>query len=507
MDRSHFHTIFLVQTARFAKVGNVNNPASRPNILFLVPEDMGLQLGCYGDPHARTPNIDELARHGVRFSQATTPYSICSPSRACALTGLYPHQNGHIGLATHCFELYRPDTPNIITHLRAGGYRTGIVGKLHVNPESAFPFDYHAIPGANFDRKTPMEAYVDSARKFWSEAKGQPWFLSVNFPDAHLPFVRTVDGRPAHPQTAEEVKLPSWVGADSPRLREETANYYNCIARVDAWIGHILAALKNDGQAENTMVIFMCDHGPQFPRGKGTVYQGAIQVPLIMRGPGVATPGSVRHELVSNVDLLPTVLQAARLSLPERLPGRPLQPLLAAAPPTDWGGFQFAMTTGSFPQNCFIQESFRLDRWKLIWTPPQPRPNNIAASYLDPKHFVTVPTGLDAGERAALSPMVAAAYLQWEYPPEYLLYDLADDPDEWHDLAQDPQHAGDLKRLVAAHHEFQHNTLDPFSDPANLKAFIREQADYFDWRYKTTPNFQWAHVAAFRQWRETRKRT
>ena len=480
------------------------SPAPRPNILFLVPEDMGLQLGCYGDPCARTPNIDLLASEGVRFTQATVPYSVCSPSRACALTGLYPHQNGHIGLATHCFELYRPDTPNIVTHLQSGGYRAGIVGKLHVNPESAFPFDYAAIPDANFNRSTPMSEYISSAREFWGQSDEQPWYLTVNFPDAHLPFVRQADGSPADPHNADQVALPDWVGHESPRLLEETANYYNCISRLDEGIGDLLAALKADGHDENTLIVFMCDHGPQFPRGKGTVYQGGLRVPLIIRGPGVKAPGSVCDELVSNVDQLPTALQAAGLPIPEELPGRPLQPLLGGEAQDDWGGYQFAMTTGSFPNNCFIQESYRLGPWKLIWSPPQGTINPIASSYLDSNHFVTVPTRFTDEERAALSPEIEALYQHWENPPEYSLYNLEDDPREWHDLAADPQHAETLQRLKDAFHQFQKETRDPFLDPTNCEAYITEQIDYLDWRYKTTPDFHWKHVDAFREWREAR---
>jgi len=468
----------------------------------LVPEDMGLQLGCYGDPSARTPNIDRLASEGVRFTQATVPYSVCSPSRACALTGLYPHQNGHIGLATHGFQLYRPDTPNTVTHLQSAGYRTGIVGKLHVNPESAFPFDYTRIPHPNFNRQTPMSEYVAASREFWSQSGNQPWYLTVNFPDAHLPFVRTADGHPANPQTADEVKPPSFVGGETPKLLEETANYYNCISRLDSGIGDLLAALKADGYAENTLIVFMCDHGPQFPRGKGTVYQAGIRVPLIISGPGVTAFGSVCDELVSNVDQLPTILHAAGLPIPENLPGRPLQPLLDGQPHDDWAGYQFALTTGSFPQNSTIQESYRIGPWKLIWTPPQKESNRIAASYLDPDHVVTVPTGLYQNEIASFHPESLAGYRLWENPPEYALYNLHDDPDEWHDLAPDPAHAGTLKRLQDAFHHFQRITRDPFIDPANRDAYLTEQRDHEDWRYKTTPHFQWAHVDAFRNWRE-----
>lgn len=477
----------------------------RPNILFIVPEDMGQQLGCYGDPHARTPNIDQLARDGVRFTQATVPYSVCSPSRACALTGLYPHQNGHIGLATHCFELYDESGPNIVTHLQSGGYRTGIVGKVHVNPESALPFDYEAIPEPNFNRKTPMEAYIDSSREFWSASGDKPWFLSVNFPEAHLPFVRTADGRPAVPHNGDEVTLPNWVGTESPRLLAETANYYNCIARLDEWVGELLSSLEKDGHAENTLVVFMCDHGPQFPRGKGTVFEGGLRVPLIIRGPGVTAPGSVRDELVSNVDQLPTALKAAGLPIPDELPGRPLQPLLGGPPAEEWGGYQFAMTTGSFPNNCFIQESLRIGPWKLIWSPPQGHINHIASSYLDSNHIVKVPTRFDDEERAALPSEIEAIYKHWENPPEYSLYNLEDDPREWNDLAADPQYAEPLKEMIEALQKFQRDTADPFLDPANRQAYSDEQVDYLDWRYKTTPNFKWAYVDAFREWRDSNK--
>jgi N-sulfoglucosamine sulfohydrolase len=103
---------------------------AKPNILLIVSEDNGPELGCYGDKFARTPNLDRLAAQGVRFQNAFVPYSVCSPSRACFLTGLHSHQNGQIGLATHKFALYRKDTPNIVTLLKPAGYSTGLIGKL-----------------------------------------------------------------------------------------------------------------------------------------------------------------------------------------------------------------------------------------------------------------------------------------------------------------------------------------------------------------------------------------
>ena len=124
---------------------------SQPNILLIVSEDNGPEVGCYGDPYARTPNIDRLAEEGILFRNAYVPQAGCSQSRASFLTGLYPHQHGQIGLATWGFRLYHDSTPNLPRILKKTGYRTGLIGKLHINPASAFPFDLHEISTANLE--------------------------------------------------------------------------------------------------------------------------------------------------------------------------------------------------------------------------------------------------------------------------------------------------------------------------------------------------------------------
>ena len=112
----------------------------------IVSEDHGLQLGCYGDTCVRTPRLDALAQSGVLFERAYVAQAGCSPSRASILTGLYPHQHGQIGLATHNFRMFRGETPNLVGCLKQAGYRTGVIGKIHVNPESAFPYDLQDDP-------------------------------------------------------------------------------------------------------------------------------------------------------------------------------------------------------------------------------------------------------------------------------------------------------------------------------------------------------------------------
>ena len=475
--------------------------ADAPNVLFVVSEDNGPELGSYGDPYARTPNLDRLAAEGVRFENAFVPYSVCSPSRAAFLTGLHPAQNGQIGLATHKFAMYREDTPNIVTLLQSAGYKTGLIGKLHVNPESAFPFDFRAIPGSNFNREKGVEEYAGAAARFFAETGGRPFFLSVNFPDAHLPFVRQVNGKPADPLSADDVQPMQWVGVDSPRIREQVANYYNCLERLDEGVGLLLGELERAGLSERTIVFYFGDHGAQFPRGKGTVYEGGLRVPLIVRWPGRARAGTVRGELVSTIDLLPTVLGAVGIEDAPSLPGLPLQPLLEGSSPSHWRRYIFGFTTGSFPRACFVQHSIRDDRYKLI-SSPRPHTENLdAGTYLDEDHPHFVVSGATAGEQAAAPEMTRRALDRWSRPPRYELYDLRADPAEWRDLADDPRHAETKSRLADALTAWQRKIRDPFLVQEHVDAYVREQLANRDFGYRTEDEFRWSYLDSFPRWR------
>ncbi len=494
----------LLAAATLLMIGaHTSFAADRPNVLLIVSEDNGPELGCYGDSYARTPNLDRLAGEGVRFDRAFVPFSVCSPSRASFLTGLHPHQNGQIGLATHKFAMYDENTPNVVTRLKSIGYHTGMIGKLHVNPENAFPLDFHEIRGANFNRKHPVTDYADAASQFFKEAGDKPFFLSVNFPDAHLPFLRQANGRPAEPLSGDDVKPMSWVGVDSPRLRERVADYYNCMARLDEGVGLLLDRLAKAGHADETIVFYFGDHGAQFPRGKGSVYEGALRVPLIVRWPGVAKPATVREELVSTLDILPTVLQAVGMeSAAGELPGWDLRPLLAGEAPHEWREYIFALVTGAFPRACYVQQSIRGDRFKLISSPRPGTDNLVAETYLDPEHLHFVVTGATEEEQAAATAHVRAANRLWRKPPRYELYDLHSDSDEWHNLADDPQFAEVKTRLIRALESWQKETRDPFLDQANVDDFVEEQLANRDLGYRKKKAFRWTYLDAFRKWRE-----
>ena len=345
----------------------------RPNVLLITSEDNGPQLGCYGDPYVKTPNLDRLADEGVRFGRAFVTTASCSESRAAILTGLYGHQSGQIGLATHRYRMFGP-LPNAASLLKRRGYRTGLIGKLHVNPESAFPFDFRPKVGkCNTFARRDVARVAELAAGFF-KAADSPFFLMVNYADAHLPFLRQQHGLPKVPLTANDVRPLPWIGLDTPSLRQSQADYYNCIMRLDTGVGMLLAALADAGLAGNTLVIYLGDHGAQFPRGKLASYESSLHVPLIVRFPGQIPAGQTRPELISTVDLLPTILQATRTAPPPNLAGRSLLPLLSKTDKS-WREYLFSEYHGHYPPLYFPQRTVRDQRYKLIVNLLQDRPN------------------------------------------------------------------------------------------------------------------------------------
>jgi N-sulfoglucosamine sulfohydrolase len=443
----------------------------RPNILLIVGEDVGPQLGCYGDPVARTPRLDRLAAESVRFERAFVTQSVCSPSRASILTGLYPHQHGQIGLATHQFRMVRrwPTMPGL---LQAAGYRTGRLGKLHVLPEDAFPFDFvwddpKHIGFRNRDVRTTAEV----ARRFMDG--GGPFFLMVNFADAHTPFLRQSHGLPADPITAAQAAMPPTVGVNTERLRTIAADYYNSVARLDTGVGLLLDELERAGLARSTVVIFLGDHGPQFSRGKTTCFELALHVPLLLKWPQGAP--AVRRELVSAVDLLPTVLELARLPPPGNLPG---SSLLAPAAGPEARRYVFAEWNTSHPfpgpSLLFPQRSVRDDRYKLIVS-LLTRARNPVEDYYTSQALLDV--GPSQAEIDSAPPDVAAAYATWRQGPPLELYDLLTDPAERVNLAGRPEFAGVQARLLEALQHWRQATGDPLLDPAKVAQLAAEDAE------------------------------
>lgn len=433
--------------------------AERPNILLIVSEDNGPELGCYGEPSVRTPNLDRLASQGILFERAYVPQAGCSQSRAAYLTGLYPHQNGQIGLSTWKFRLYRDSTPNLVRSLKSAGYRTGLIGKLHVNPSSAFPFDVKKISSSNFSRKK-FNDYTLAAKKFISHSD-QPFFLSINYPDAHRPFIPQIKGLPKNPLTAKDVKPLAYFGLDSPELRQQTADYYNCMSRLDSQIGDLLAVLKKSGKFNNTLIVYLGDHGADMLRGKRTSYEGGTRIPLIISWPGKIPANTRRNHLVSTLDLLPTFLGAANAQPIPHLPGLDLFPLLKN-PRSKWRTHLFTEYHLHSAHNYYPQRTVRNDRFKLIHN-LLPDTINPGYQFTREKFFPNLPIVV-----ASASEPVRSAYQRMRKPPEFELYDLEKDPHEFTNLANSPKHAPTLKHLQATLKKWRIDTQDPLLKKENL---------------------------------------
>lgn len=431
----------------------------RPNILLIVSEDNGPELGCYGEPHVKTPVLDKLADEGVRFQNAYVPQAGCSQSRAALLTGLYPHQNGQIGLATWGFRMYCENTPNVVRSLKQAGYRTGIIGKLHIKPTSAFPFDMKKIPSSNFSRKK-LGDYSKLAEEFFN-ADDKPFFLSINYPEAHRPFIKQTLGLPREPLTGDDVQSLAYFGLDTPQLRSNTANYYNCLSRLDSLIGDLLDALDRSGKATNTLVIYLGDHGADLLRGKRTSYEGGVRIPLIIRWPGKAMAKQVCKELVSTLDLMPTLLAISDIEPDDNLPGRSLLPLLQGKK-TQWRRYLYTEFHLHSAHNFFPQRTVRNARYKFIHN-LMPGKINPGYNFTLKRFFTDQPLSINAAPEH-----IRNSYLQMKKPPEYELYDLQSDPYEFCNLANDSEHSATLAELKTQLVNWQSRTNDPLLNPLNV---------------------------------------
>ena len=431
--------------------------AERPNILFIVSEDNSEQIGCYGDSHVHTPVLDKLASQGVRYIRAYVPYSVCSPSRAAFLTGLYTRQTGHIGLATHRFSFYK-DIQND-PRLPEGGWPTiaGFIGKTHVNPERLVEdhIDYRGIRNANFNNTFSIKQYAEQARITFQKAQAakKPFLAIINYSDAHRKFVSK--SKAGYPTVEVEGDIPPlpWIGCDTPRLREEMRNYLNCINRLDEGIGLVLKDLIDLGMRDNTMIIYMADHGGDFPRGKTTCYEGGVKVPFIVNFPKSFREGVVENAMVSSMDILPSILQEAGVKIPDELVGTPLQRLKDPASPRR--KYIHTFNTGSAAPLNYLTFGIRSEKYKLIYNPV--RAINLAA--ISRYNNTAIPMALwDPG------------YID---PPEFELYDLKNDPNELHNIANDPKLAEKRTELFDAMRAFQKENWRSISGSEKRRIFHR----------------------------------
>jgi len=446
--------VALVAIAGTAQPG----PAPRRNILLLIGDDHGLEAGCYGNPVIRTPHLDRLAREGVRFANAFSTVASCSPSRSVIYTGLFIHTNGQYGLAhpPHKQSTGR-QIPSLPALLNARGYRTAVIGKLHVEPPEVYPFG-QVLPSAGGNRDVATMA--QRARQFFA-ASDQPFCLVVGFSDPHragagfandrtFPEVETIRYRP------EEVIVPPFL-PDSPEVRRDLAEYYTAVSRLDQGIGSMIRALEETGKLDETLVIYTSDNGMPFPGAKTNLYDAGIHLPLIVRAPEQRERGVVNEAMVSWVDLLPTLLEWAGVPPPTGLPGRSLLPILATRRPAGWdtifASHVFHEITMYYPMRAIRTRQHKLI-WNLAHELPFPHASDLWGS----------PTWQHIRRRAdgRMGSRTVAQYLQ---RPEFELYDVVADPHELRNLAGDPACASVLADLRTRLRQWMEETRDPWLQP------------------------------------------
>jgi len=437
----------------------------KPNILWISADDLAAYpLGCYGNKLAKTPNIDAFAKSGVRFDRAYCNSPVCTASRQSFLTGRYPRSVG----VTQLKSVLPAGTPTLATMLKAAGYDTAAVGKMHFNSALKHGFDVlydqpqarqqvrargaKPLPdgvavqpqwkpfrdparvwlnGANrpfaaMDADMPCTMFADKATEYLGAKHEKPFFLMVSFYEPHSPFNYPVDFDVKFDPKAFPVpkvgKEDDWhipaIFRDltDAEKRGINAAYFTSMAYVDRNIGRVLDALKKAGLAENTVVILTGDHGYMLGHHgrfeKHCCYEPAIRSPLIVRAPGVTKAGTSTSALTEFIDIAPTLLDRAGVSVPESVQGKSLAKVLTGEAKTH-------------RERVFVEYSENeeacvfTDKWKLIYgTGARAREDGYATGKPLPGRTVQ-------------------------------MYDLANDPDETTNLACKPEQAERVKELTA----------------------------------------------------------
>lgn len=294
------------------------------NVLYLHTHDSGRYLDPANAP-IPLPRMEEFASQAVRFRNAFSAAPTCSPSRSALLTGLSPHTNGMVGLAHRGFRL-NDYSRHLVRLFRNAGYRTALCGVQHVAPRKEEigygeildePTDYFATAPFRPEEWDLLNA--ERAASYIKQAK-EPFFLSYGLLTTHRPF-------PSAPDEGERLPLPPAPLPDTPDTRRDTARFCEALRVVDRCFGRIFDAVRTADLWERTVILVTTDHGPPFPRMKGTLRDGGIGISLMLRIPGVAEAGETRDALVSQIDLYPTLLELAGI-VPPKSEGRSLLPLL-----------------------------------------------------------------------------------------------------------------------------------------------------------------------------------
>ncbi len=469
--------------------------ADRPNVLLLTVDDMNCDsVGAFGCrlPDT-TPNIDRLAGQGLRFKHAHVQVANCMPCRNVMQSGLYSHTNGVEG-----FFQVRHDRPLLPGVLKEHGYFVGIKNKVrHSTPYSPWPWDMAEEAGGQGGKRNPKDFKDFTARAIAAARQAhKPFYLVVNVNDPHKPFfVEGRDGRGArggHPPSKtfpqKDIPIPGFL-PDLPGVQAELKQYYDSVRRGDDCAGAALEALDASGQADNTLVMFLSDHGMPFPFAKTNIYHHSTHTPWICRWPRKIKPGTTdAKHMISTVDIMPTVLDAAGIDPPEALQGASFLPALLGREQTgldhvikeyneNAGGGRHPMRGVQTRKYLYTFNPWASGRRKFRGAAQGTRTYKamVAAAKTDEK--------------------VAARLREFDYRSLEQFFDVANDPDCLEDLIDDPAHADELARHRKLLEAWMVRTADPWLEgfrnrekPEVLEARMRAEQQASHERRKSRRN-------------------
>lgn len=443
--------------------------AGQPNIVLIVADDHGTDaLGCYGNSVIQTPTLDRLANEGVRFTNAYCTSASCAASRSVILTGLYSHATGSYGHVHdyHHFSTYE-NVKSLPTLLAQAGYVTARVGKYHLAPEKVYRFDrvLKADPRSTAEMAKACTETIESDQPFFlyfcpdDPHRGhpftpKPWNAANSFGNRSqgYPEINPIKYDPA------TVIVPPFL-PDTRECREEIAQYYQSISRIDQGVKQLLQIIDTAGKTDRTIVIYLSDNGMAFPGAKTTAYEPGIKLPCIVKDPNAKLKGVVNQAMINWTDLTPTILDFAGVKFaPKEFHGRSFKSVLEVEKPKDWqkvyAAHNFHELTMYYPMRVIREGDMKLI-WNIAWRLKYPFASDLWAS----STWQSVHRSKLVDSKKYFGKRTVKDYL---FRAEFELYDLASDPDELNNLADDKAHAEQLNRLKKSLKQFQLDTKDPW---------------------------------------------
>ncbi len=409
------------------------------NIVYMICHDMGQYLGAYGIDTVQTPNLDRIAEEGVLFENNFCTAPQCSPSRASLMTGRYPHSNGVYGLSQEgMFSQFHANEKPMANLLHDAGYDSYKFGLQHATYDESFlKFKPYRQSGGEKECTKVAGSVIEFLKERKAQEQHAPFFAHVGFFEPHRPF----DFEGAEPDSALGVSIPPYI-KHTPEAEQDFAMFQGAIKKVDQAIGRVYQAIQDLGYAEDTLVIFTVDHGFPFFRAKGTLYDPGLKTALLMRCPRYGITGGKRYtQLISNIDLLPTVLEAAGISIPEQVQGKSFWSLLTGKP---YQPNKAVFAEKTYHNSYDPMRAIRTEHFKLIFN-------------FESTHGVQVPG--DVAKSLSSSKMLPELFAPIK--PFMELYDLKLDPWESKNLAQEPEYETIKQELAGRLYQWMADTQDP----------------------------------------------